>query len=159
MSVVFVLGMFIEMGIRLAIPGLVVSTIVILLIQKMLIKESKEFRIRIYISIIILCVIASFTFLLWKFEKPNELYLKMNEFHNSQSLVGLSEEETIKLLGEPKQEYNTKENIKGHTYYAGNIRKEWYWGKCYTTDYYEFTIFFNSNNKVEYTKITKMPKD
>ena len=77
----------------------------------------------------------------------------MNEFHNTQSLVGLSEEEIIELLEEPKHEYNTKENIKTYIYYAGNIRKEWYWGKCYTTDYYELNIFFNPNNKVEYTKI------
>lgn len=144
MEIIFVL----EIIIRLAMPGLVLSAIIILLIRKMLVGKDKEV---IYTFIVSFCVLASFLVLLWKIEKPNELYVEMKEYNDNQSLVGLSKEEVIELLGEPKYEHNTRENKKIYTYYAGELRKEWYFGKCYTTDYYELDIFFDQDDKVEQT--------
>lgn len=37
------------------------------------------------------------------------------------------------------------------------MRKEWYFGKCYTTDYYEINIYFDTDEKVEHTSITIIP--
>ena len=45
-----------------------------------------------------------------KSEKGDELYVKMKELNDNQSLIGLSLEEVVELLGKPKYEYNDKKN-------------------------------------------------
>ena len=113
------------------------------------------------ISIIIICIIVygGLLFLNYslKNERPNELYKEMQEISDNHILIGLSKEEVIELLGEPESEYNTEENKKIYYYDAGNMRKEWYFGKCYTTDYYEINIYFDTDEKVEHTSITIIP--
>ena len=152
-GLIIIFGIFVQF----ALPGILLATIIILFIRKKLINKDKKLEKSIYIFIIFVCAFASCVFLLWKFEKPNELYIKMQEFNNNQSLVGLSKEEVIELLGEPESEYNTEENKKIYYYDAGNMRKEWYFGKCYTTDYYEINIYFDTDEKVEHTSITIIP--
>ena len=46
-----------------------------------------------------------------KSEKGDELYVKMKELNDNQSLIGLSLEEVVELLGKPKYEYNDKISI------------------------------------------------
>lgn len=57
--------------------------------------------------IIIICVIISaiLTPLWFKYisAKPDDTYVKMKEINENQSLIGLSKEQVIKLLGERKQ--------------------------------------------------------
>lgn len=53
-----------------------------------------------------------------KSEKGDELYVKMKELNDNQSLIGLSLEEVVELLGKPKYEYNDKKNKKRYKYYA-----------------------------------------
>lgn len=107
-GLIIIFGIFVQ----LALPGILLTTIIILFIRKKLINIDKKSKMSIYIFIIFICVSASCVFSLWKFEKPNELYIKMQEFNNNQSLVGLSKEEVIEILGEPESEYNTEENEK-----------------------------------------------
>ena len=152
-GLIFIFGIFVQ----LALPGILLTTIIILFIRKKLINIDKKSKMSIYIFIIFICVSASCVFSLWKFEKPNELYIKMQEFNNNQSLVGLSKEEVIEILGEPESEYNTEENEKEYSYYAGSMRKEWYFGKCYTTEHYEINIYFDEDEKVKYTNIKIIP--
>ncbi len=152
-GLIIIFGIFVQ----LALPGILLTTIIILFIRKKLINIDKKSKMSIYIFIIFICVSASCVFSLWKFEKPNELYIKMQEFNNNQSLVGLSKEEVIEILGEPESEYNTEENEKEYSYYAGSMRKEWYFGKCYTTEHYEINIYFDEDEKVKYTNIKIIP--
>lgn len=152
-GLIIIFGIFVQ----LALPGILLTTIIILFIRKKLINIDKKSKMSIYIFIIFICVSASCVFSLWKFEKPNELYIKMQEFNNNQSLVGLSKEEVIEILGEPESEYNTEENEKEYSYYAGSMRKEWYFGKCYTTEHYEINIYFDEDAKVKYTNIKIIP--
>ena len=152
-GLIIIFGIFVQ----LALPGILLTTIIILFIRKKLINIDKKSKMSIYIFIIFICVSASCVFSLWKFEKPNELYIKMQEFNNNQSLVGLSKEEVIEILGEPESEYNTEENEKEYSYYAGSMRKEWYFGKCYTTEHYEINIYIDEDEKVKYTNIKIIP--
>ena len=152
-GLIIIFGIFVQ----LALPGILLTTIIILFIRKKLINIDKKSKMSIYIFIIFICVSASCVFSLWKFEKPNELYIKMQEFNNNQSLVGQSKEEVIEILGEPESEYNTEENEKEYSYYAGSMRKEWYFGKCYTTEHYEINIYFDEDEKVKYTNIKIIP--
>ena len=152
-GLIIIFGIFVQF----AVPGILLGTIIILFIRKKLINKDKKLEKSIYIFIIFVCAFASCVFLLLKFEKPDELYIKMQEFNNNQSLVGQSKEEVIELLGEPESEYNTEENKKEYSYYAGSMRKEWYFGKCYTTDHYEINIYFDEDEKVEYTNIKIIP--
>ena len=152
-GLIIIFGIFVQ----LALPGILLTTIIILFIRKKLINIDKKSKMSIYIFIIFICVSASCVFSLWKFEKPNELYIKMQEFNNNQRLVGLSKEEVIEILGEPESEYNTEENEKEYSYYAGSMRKEWYFGKCYTTEHYEINIYFDEDEKVKYTNIKIIP--
>ena len=50
-------------------------------------------------------IIANF-----KTETPDDLYTEIKEMNDDQSLIGLSSEEVIKLLGEPEHKYNSGED-------------------------------------------------
>ena len=93
-------------------------------------------------------IIANF-----KTETPDNLYTEIKEMNDDQSLIGLSSEEVIKLLGEPKHEYSSGEDKKRYIYSAGEIFKESYWGYSYSHEYYVFYVSFDENDKVENTFI------
>lgn len=93
----------------------------------------------------------------FKNEIPNNLYREIKEMDDNQSLIGLSSEEVIKLLGEPQYEYNSREDEKEYVYSAGNILKESYWGYSYSHEYYEFHVSFDENDKVEDTLMKLIP--
>ena len=81
------------------------------------------------------------------------MYTEIKEINDDQSLIGLSSEEVIKLLGEPKHEYSSGEDKKRYIYSAGEIFKESYWGYSYSHEYYVFYVSFDENDKVENTFI------
>lgn len=117
---------------------------------------SKIFKI-IVIVITLLCVFIMLNN--YRDETPDNLYTEMKEIDNDQSLIGKSNEEIVELLGKPKYETTNRDGKRIYEYFAGRIRKEWFWGKCYSTECYEFSILFDENDKVEYTHIQLTPSD
>ena len=109
--------------------------------------------------LIILVILLYGTIIIGSFktETPDNLYTKIKEMNDDQRLIGLSSEQVIKLLGEPKYEYTSKEDEKEYAYSAGNIRKESYWGFSYSHEYYGFYISFDKNGKVEHTVMKLIP--
>ena len=121
---------------------------------------TKKIASKILKASIIIVVLLYGTIIIGNFknEKPDNLYTQIKEINDNQSLIGLSSDEVIKLLGEPKHEYNnSRENKKEYVYYAGKIFKESYWGYSYSHEYYEFYISFDENDKVEHTLMKLIP--
>ena len=107
--------------------------------------------------IIVILLYGSIIIVNFKTETPDNLYTEIKEMNDDQSLIGLSSEEVIKLLGEPKHEYSSGEDKKRYIYSAGEIFKESYWGYSYSHEYYEFYVSFDENGKVEDTFIKLIP--
>lgn len=107
--------------------------------------------------IIVILLYGSIIIANFKTETPDNLYTEIKEMNDDQSLIGLSSEEVIKLLGEPKHEYSSGEDKKRYIYSAGEIFKESYWGYSYSHEYYEFYVSFDENDKVENTFIKLIP--
>lgn len=104
---------------------------------------SKTFKI-ILLVIISICVCIMLSN--YRNETIDEKYIKINEIVNNESLIGLSEDEVVELLGEPG--YKFTDDRQGFTFYeygAGTIFEEWFWGRCYQTKYYRLTILFDKN--------------
>ena len=104
---------------------------------------SKKFKIILLVIIsICVCIVLSN----YRNETIDEKYIKLNEIVNNESLIGLSEDEVVELLGKPG--YIDTDPRQGFTFYeygAGTIYEEWFWGKCYKTKYYRLTILFDKN--------------
>ena len=148
-----IINLFVGLFITLIwlIPVLILVAIIIGLI--FLIKTrliSKTFKI-IIIAIILLCVFIMLYN--YKNETIDNLYIEMKEMVDNKSLIGLSEEEVVELLGEPRYKYTDRENKENYTYSAGKIFKEWFWGRCYSTKYYQLEMDFDERGKVEYVYI------
>ena len=87
---------------------------------------------------------------------PNNLYIERNEMNDNKTLIWLSEEEVIDLLGEPKFKSDER-GVKSYTYSAGmTVKKSIFVGE-YQTRYYDLQINFDENNKVNYTGIMQIP--
>lgn len=54
-----------------------------------------------------------------KNEKPDDLYIKMSEINDSQTLIGLLPEEVVELIGKPEYESKDISGEKLYNYYAG----------------------------------------
>ena len=65
---------------------------------------NKKFKIAFIILTIILVLCGLICCI--KFEKKNIQYIEMEKIKDSNELIGLSKEEVVELLGEPKYEYN-----------------------------------------------------
>lgn len=116
--------------------------------------KKKIINIIIIIIITIFCVIVSIIAKNnYNFENPDELYIKMKEINDSQSLKGLSQEELIELLGEPEYEYVNKNNKKVYEFNAGKIIKKSFLGNMDGQKCYEFRVIFDEYNRVEATYI------
>ena len=105
------------------------------------------------VTIIVILLYGTIIIVNFKTETPDNLYTEIKEINDDQSLIGLSSEEVIKLLGEPKHEYSSGEDKKRYIYSAGEIFKESYWGYSYSHEYYVFYVSFDENDKVENTFI------
>lgn len=147
-SLVFFLVIYIPYIIFMGIFAMIMWTITTEKIGSKILKTLIIMVILLYGTIII----ANF-----KTETPDNLYTEIKEMNDDQSLIGLSSEEVIKLLGEPKHEYSSGEDKKRYIYSAGEIFKESYWGYSYSHEYYEFYVSFDENDKVENTFIKLIP--
>lgn len=108
---------------------------------------TKDLKLITIITIIIIfCCLISINR-----EIPDELYIKMNEINNNQSLIGLSKEQVVELLGEPRYERTDSETKTLYKFFAGKIVKKSFFGGLNGQDYYELKVFFDEKGKVEYT--------
>lgn len=133
------------------VPILIVATIIRGFIFLIEIKEiSTTSKILIIITILLLIFII---FINIYHESFNDTYKKMNRMNKDKKLVGLTKEEVVELLGEPKGEFHN-ERAKGYRYDAGYVSKEihflgnTFWLKTY---YYEFIVYFDETDKVKST--------
>lgn len=115
---------------------------------------SKTLKTLIIIIILLYTTIAIGSF---KNKKPDNTYTKIKEIYDDQTLIGLTEEKVIEILGNPEYEYNNEKYGKEYEYYAGKIFKESYWGYSYTTEYYELYVQFDENGKVKKVLMKLIP--
>lgn len=87
---------------------------------------------------------------------PNDLYIKRKEICDNKSLIGLSEDEVIELLGEPKFKSDER-GIKSYTYSAGTTVKNNIFVANYQTRYYDLQMVFDENDKVKSAIIQQIP--
>lgn len=90
-------------------------------------------------------------------EYPDEVYVKMTEINDNKTLIGLSEEEVVELLGEPNDKYIDIANKNIYVYFAGStIKKSFFTGE-YGQKVYELLIDFDATGKVESTYMKECP--
>lgn len=120
-------------------------------------KILKIIGISIIVLFALLCVLIFVqSFVLDKILYPNNLYIERNEINDNKTLIGLSEEEVIDLLGEPK--FKTEVGgFKHYTYNAGRTVKKSIFVGEYQTRYYDLQITFDENSKVRGTNIQQIP--
>ena len=113
---------------------------------------SKTFKI---ILLVIISVCVCIMLINYRSETMDEKYIKINEIVNNKSLIGLSKEEVVELLGEPSEDSgDIRPNFGSiYEYSAGTIFEEWFWGKCYQTKYYRLNIWFDKNGIVKMVSI------
>ena len=113
---------------------------------------SKTFKI---ILLVIISVCVCIMLINYRSETMDEKYIKINEIVNNKSLIGLSKEEVVELLGEPSRDSgDIRPNLGSiYEYSAGTIFEEWFWGKCYQTKYYRLNIWFDKNGIVKMVSI------
>ena len=140
------------------IPYIICSVLAVGIIEIINTKAIKSKKHKILIVLTILFCVCMILMNIKK-EKPNDLYVKMNEINVEHKLIGLLEEEVIELLGTPN-EYNEKDN-EFFRYNAGYIGKGLYFFNraiffdCY--DVYVLEVFFNENNEVTSTTMHIIP--
>lgn len=154
-GIILFLGFLFKPFIICVIPeviGLILSGIIIYFIRKKLEKKNKTFSILICVIILAFCecvsVTTGFLFIRYESHKPDKLYLEMKEINNNQSLIGLSKEQVIELLGKPRSKYNNREDQEVYCYNAGKISDRIFLGE---SDYYYLGIVFDENDKVKST--------
>ena len=140
-----------------------IITIGIYVIYYILTKRSKKFIISIIvftlIITIVLCVVSNILFK--ERENYNNLYLKMEEIDNNDSLIGKTKEDVIRTLGEPSNTYEyEKTGIEVYTYSAGIKYVGVIWGDiniATTKHYYIFRVEFDETDKVKETSMKEEP--
>lgn len=141
-----------------AIPGLIISAIIIWFIKKKLIIKDKKLKVLMYVMIILFCGNVSTRIVapvaLAEREKTDDLYIQMKEINDSQRLIGLSKEQVVILLGEPMKQYSTdKENT--YRYNAGVIYRETFFTK--EGNGYILIINFDETDRVKSTSMKYIP--
>ncbi len=79
--------------------------------------------------------------------KPDKLYAKMKKINDSERLIGLSKEEAIALLGNPRKQQPTN-NL--YIYDAGKTSNYLFFGE---SEFYDLFIWFDENDRVKSTLI------
>lgn len=149
----FIFALVIPMLIMFAIY---VAPVILILFTIIYVIRSKSIDITckiLIIIIIILCILIVFTTLIHiKADRPDELYSKMKEISDSQSIIGLSKGQVEELLGKPSK---TDKSSSVYLYNAGHIFKEVNWREKFSlwskTYYYVFFVNFDETDKVEST--------
>lgn len=152
LSLIILLLLFIVPAIICIAPGLILAAIIISLIRKML-KKDEKFKSFIYAIVIFFCVLVSmklgYSFISYESAKPDEQYIEMNEINDNQSLIGLSKEQVVELLGKPDH----AEDEGTYYYDAGKVTNYLLLG---LRDFYELRVVFDENNIVISTSIRKV---
>ena len=152
LSLIILLLLFIVPTIICVAPGLILAAIIISLIRKML-KKDEKFKSFIYAIVIFFCVLVSmklgYSFISYESAKPDEQYIEMNEINDNQSLIGLSKEQVVELLGKPDH----AEDEGTYYYDAGKVTNYLLLG---LRDFYELRVVFDENNVVISTSIRKV---
>lgn len=134
--------------------GIVVSVIVICLIRKKIAGKDKKFKIVVYIIVIVVCLGISVKLEpLWcKYASaiPDGTYVEMKKINDNKSLIGLSKEQVVELLGEPTSSYTAK--YSNYYYDAGRITNYITGGNRKS---YVFQVCFDENDIVRYTSIAE----
>ena len=90
-------------------------------------------------------------------ERTDYLYREMKEISDHKTLIGLTKEEVVNILGEPTDKYESGQNKKVYCYNAGKLDKGIFWGNkaiLFDCSYgCELRVVFNENDVVEYTSI------
>lgn len=151
------LGAVIFLFIPFIICGILVG-IIIRVVQTKLIK-SKVLKAFIVISILFGIGI---TLINIKEERPSASYTKMKEISDNKNLKGLSKEEVVALLGEPRYEkYTKKDGREVYRYHAGGIDKGLFLYNIsifFDCSYgYVLNVYFDENNKVSSTSMQCVP--
>lgn len=135
-----------------AIIGLILCAIIIHLTRKKLEKKNRTFKILIYVMILIFCECLSMTvgalFIVHESHKPDKIYVEMKEINENQSLIGLSKEQVVELLGKPRNEYSSGKDKKVYCYNTGKISDRIF---SKESKFYDLRIVLNENDKVEST--------
>lgn len=132
--------------------GIIISVIVICLMRRKIVEKNQDFRKIVYIVIVICgCISVTLAPLWYKYasERPNNTYVKMKEINDDQSLIGLSKEQIVELLGDP---YGNKD-ADSYYYDAGKITNYLLFG---LRDSYELRVVFDENYIVISTSIRKV---
>lgn len=126
--------------------GIIISVIIIYFVRKKYLEKENEIK-KIVITIS-LCISLLLIPLWYNFisARPNKVYVKMKEISDSQSLIGLTKEQVIELLGEP---YGDKD-LDTYYYEAGKITNYITGG---TNEFYTLQIVFDENGKVILTSM------
>lgn len=130
--------------------GIILSIIAIRLIKKKIIKKDEKFKILIYTIIIIVCITVcanlGYPIMQYLSEKPDKIYTEMKEINDSKQLIGLSKEQVIVLLGNPRGDLD--KNV--YYYDAGEVTDYLFLGE---RDFFELRVTFDGNNKVKDTSL------
>lgn len=119
-------------------------------------KFSKLIGIGIIVLFIFFVLFCGLIFVQDNILHSDDLYKQMNEINDNKTLIGLSEEEVIELLGEPIIKSDER-GIKSYTYSAGTTVKKNILVGEYQTRYYDLQMRFDENNKVKSTGIQQIP--
>ncbi len=122
-------------------------------------KVLKIIGIIVIIIVLAPCVLICSFEISDKKEIPDDLYIKVSEINDNKSLIGLSEEEVIELLGKPVDKLVDTTHLKNYTYYtyeAGYTFKS-FLGNTYGKKWYDFIVLLDENGTVKYTYIKECP--
>ena len=143
----------------LALIPIICSMLTVIIIGLISVNAIKSKILKILMAVAVLFCICTILMNI-KHEKPDDVYVKMNEINAEQGLIGLSEEEVITLLGEPEG-IDNEENETTFTYDGGRIGKGLFFFNrailfdCYYV--YDLEVVFNENDEDEYTKMRCLP--
>lgn len=131
----------------------IMAYIVICLFKRKMQNKNNKLEVFLYVIIIIVCVCvslkATYSFILYISAAPDKLYAEMNEINDNQTLIGLSKEQVVELLGEP----NRKEDEDVYYYDAGKITNYLFFGE---RDFYDLRVVFDENDIVKGTSIKEI---
>lgn len=153
-SIIFLMLLILAIFVPYLIFFVVIAVIVLTIITKKIASKALKAAIIMVVLLYGFVILGSF-----RTETPDNIYTEIKKIDDNQSLIGLSSEEVVNLLGEPKGQSTSKENKKQYVYNAGSVLKESYWGYSYYHDYYNFYVYFDENDKVEDTLIKMLPKE
>lgn len=113
----------------------------------------------VMVTVIGLCVLICSLEKSDKKEIPDDLYIKTSEINDTKSLIGLSEEEVIELLGKPIDRLVDKTHLKNYTYYTydGGYTYKSFLGNTYGKKWYDFIVLLDENGTVKYTYMKECP--